>query len=193
MHKGILWAGIGLIVAAGGAYVALSMVKGKSATQTASSTPQSSLRELAASDSPKMCTFRGADGSQGTVYADSGRVRGDFNAAIAGKSITGHFIVRDNTSYVWMDGMAQGFKNSFEATSTAQGGLSADERMPYSCGGWSADENVFTLPEGVEFEAIGAAEVKAGAAAAGASCSQCERAPDAASKEQCLAALHCQQ
>ena len=180
-------------MAAGGAYVAFSMARGGSAPQTASSTPQSSLRELIASDSPKMCAFGGADGSQGTVYVDSGRVRGDFVANIAGKSITGHFIVRDDTSYVWMDGMAQGFKNSFEATSTAQGGLSADERMPYSCGGWSADENVFTLPEGIEFKRIGDAEAKAGAAAAGASCGQCERAPDAASKAQCLAALHCQQ
>lgn len=195
MHKGILWALAGLVAIAGGAYIALGTGKQAPAAQgTASSTLQMSLRELAAGTSPRQCAFSGDDGSKGTAYVDSGRVRGDFSAQIGGRQASGHFIIKDGTGYVWMEGMAQGFKNSFEATSTAsttQGGLSADERMPFSCRGWSPDENAFALPSGIMFEAVGAAEVKAGAAAAGASCAQCGRISDANAKAQCLAVLHC--
>ncbi len=190
MHKGIIWAVVGVAVLAGGSYYAFAG-KGSTSSGMATSTPAMSLRELASGQAPQACTFTSANDTQGTVYVASGKVRGDFSARVAGRSIMGHLIVRDDTSYVWMDGMSQGFKNSFEATSTTEGAISADERMQYSCKSWSPDENVFTLPSGITFAAIGSAQLKAGAGAMGASCGQCAQIPDANAKAQCLAALHC--
>ncbi len=195
MNKGIMWAVIGVAVVAGGAYVAFGMGKPASSTEgTASTTPAVSLRELMASAAPQKCTFTSANNTQGTTYIAGGKVRGDFSAEAAGKAVMGHMIVMENTSYVWMDGMSQGFKNSFEATASAESsaqGVDPDERVSYSCVPWSADENQFSLPTGITFAAIGDMQVKAGAGAVGASCSQCAQIPDANAKAQCLAALHC--
>jgi len=123
-------------------------------------------------------------------------VRGDFSAHVGGNAIVGHMIMADNTSYVWMDGMSQGFKNSFEAsaqaTSSAQSqGVGPDERVSYSCEPWAADQSLFALPQNITFTAIGAAQVQSGAGAVGVSCSQCDLIPDATAKQQCRAALQC--
>lgn len=192
-----LWYGIGVLVLAGAGVAAyMSMNKAPAAGEPAAKTEQSqtSLRELAASASPQKCTFTSANNTQGTVYVAQGRVRGDFSAQVGGAAISGHMVVKDNTSYVWTDTMSQGFKNSFDASAqadTSAQGLSPDERVSYSCSAWSADESLFALPAGVTFMSISEMQVKAGAGAMGASCGQCNQIPDANAKAQCLAALHC--
>jgi hypothetical protein len=196
MSKAYIGAGIGIIIIAAGAYLALGRGGGAPAPeQSAATSTSSTLRELAASGSPQQCAFTSANNTKGTVYVAGGKVRGDFSAEVAGKAIAGHMIVADNTSYVWMDGMATGFKNSFEATAAASStnsqGVNPDERVSYDCSAWSEDPNLFVLPTTVTFSAISDTSVKAGAGAVGASCGQCDLIPDANAKAQCKAALHC--
>lgn len=195
-----LWYVIGLVVVvAVGGFVYTQMGKGP-ASDMASTTPQAqeqSLRELAMTETPQKCTFTSAQNAQGTVYVANGKVRADFSAEVNGNAMMGHSVVMDNMSYVWMDGMSQGYKNSFEVQSTSSvetqsQGLNPDERVSYSCEPWSVDESLFVIPTSIEFMTIGAAGVQSGAGALGASCSQCNMIPDTTAKAQCLAALHCQ-
>lgn len=199
MHNAIWYVvgAVAVVVVGVGAY--MTMDKAPSSTETnATSTSQSemSLRELAGSQAPQKCTFTSLQNTQGTVYVAGGRVRADFSTSLNGTAITGHSIVVDNMSYVWMDGQSQGYKNSFEAIaepgSATDSGLNPDERVTYSCEPWTPDENLLTPPTNITFTSISDVQVKAGAGAVGASCSQCNQIPDAAAKAQCLAALKCQ-
>jgi hypothetical protein len=193
MSKSVLGGIIAVVVVAAGAYLVWGRLGSAPAAQsTATTTPQTaSFKELAAMP-PQECAFTSANATQGTVATANGMVRADFTGEASGKPIAGHFIMRDNTSYVWMDGMAQGFKNSLAATTSApqEEAVSPDERVSYSCHAWAPDESRFALPAGITFLTVGEMQVKAGAAAAGASCGQCAQLPEAA-KAQCLAALHC--
>lgn len=196
-----IWYIVGLIavvVVGAGAYTMMN--RGAPAgVPAATSTPQTtemSLREFSMSQTPQKCTFTSMQGSQGTVYVANARMRGDFSAQVNGSAVMGHMVVKDNTSYVWMDGMSAGFKNSFDAVaepgSATDQGIRPDERVSYSCEPWTPDEAMFALPTAVTFSAISDMQVKAGAGAMGASCSQCGLIPDATAKAQCLAALKCQ-
>lgn len=196
-----IWYIVGLIavvVVGAGAYTMMNR-GGPAAAPAATSTPQTSemsLREFSMSQTPQKCTFTSMQGSQGTVYVANARVRGDFTAQANGSAVMGHMIVKDNTSHVWMDGMSTGFKNSFDAVaepgSATDSGVNPDERVSYSCEPWTPDDALFSLPAGVEFKSISDMQVKAGAGAVGATCSQCNMIPDATAKAQCLAALKCQ-
>lgn len=197
MNKAYLWVAVGVIVVGVGAYIAMGRAgnPAPAGEQAATSTP-ATLRELAASQAPQKCTFTSANNAQGTVYVASGKVRSDFSAEVSGKAVAGHAIVVDNTAYAWMDGSAQGFKNSFDlaATSTAttsMQGMSPDERVSYSCEPWIPDQGQFALPAGITFMTVSEIQAKAGAGALGASCSQCDMIPDATAKAQCKAALRC--
>lgn len=195
MNKGIAWGVIGAVVVVGaGAY--LMWGRGASAPApagVATTTAQAgNLRDLA-SMPPQQCDFTSANNSAGTVFAANGMVRADFSGDDQGRAVSGHFIMRDGTSYVWMDGMSQGFKNALAATSSAQADnapVGPDERVTYACRPWAPDEGRFELPASVTFMTASDMQVKAGASAAGASCGQCAQLPEAA-KAQCLAALHC--
>lgn len=193
MNKTYIVAAIGLVVVAAGAYMAFGKADSVPAGEdmAASSTP-STLRELAASRVSQKCDFTSANETIGTVYVADGRVRSDFTSTAAGKPIVGHALVLDNTAYAWMDGMSQGFKNSFDATTTANSqGVNPDERVSYSCEPWVADAGLFSVPADIQFMSVTDIQVKAGAGAMGASCGQCAQIPDATAKAQCLAALHC--
>ncbi len=194
MNKGIIAAIIAVIVIGIGIYMAMNAPGSAPQEQATATSSPATLRELAASGTPQKCTFTSANSTSGTMYVAGGKVRGDFSAQVNGSAIMGHMIVMDNTSYVWMDGMSQGFKNSFDAsatTTTGSQGVNPDERVSYSCSSWSTDPSLFALPASVTFSAISSTSVKAGAGAVGASCGQCDLIPDAASKAQCKAALHC--
>jgi hypothetical protein len=199
MNKGVVIGAIVVVVVVVGAYVLWGQkASAPSVSQTtmATSSQPSTLRELAMSGTPQKCTFTSANNTQGTIYVAGGKVRGDFSSQVNGKAMAGHMIVQDQTSYVWIDGMATGFKNSFAASATtsmqaSSQGVNPDEHVSYSCQPWSVDANLFSLPAGVTFSAVGSASVKAGASAVGASCGQCDMIPDAGAKAQCKAALHC--
>lgn len=121
---------------------------------------QSSLKELLALGTAQKCTFND-NGSQGTFYVASGKSRGDFSSTVSGKTTSGHMIADGKTSYVWMDGQAQGFKMTIDATSEQQAnnaasaapsqGVDANKKMDYNCTAWTEDSAMFSLPTNVQF------------------------------------------
>jgi len=194
MNKNVIIAVVAIVVIGAGAYLALGKPASAPEMQVAATSTPATLRELMASSQPQKCTFTSANNTSGTSYVAEGKVRGDFTSIVSGKPVVGHTIVVDNTAYVWAEGMTMGFKNSFDATTSAQTstqGIGPDERVSYSCTAWTPDENLFVLPSTVEFKAITALQVQAGASAGGASCAQCDLVTDTATKAQCKAALHC--
>lgn len=138
----------------------------ESQTQQASqeqqaSTPQS-LKELVLGGKAMKCTFSD-QGTSGTFYVASGKVRGDYSSTAAGQTVAGHMIVDGQTSYVWTEGQKQGFKISVDKEATASviadaessQGVNYNEKLAYSCNAWSADSSMFSLPVGIQFMDLG--------------------------------------
>jgi len=195
MNKGIIGALVAVVVVVGGGYYLWSQggMPGKETD------PTTSFRELAASQSPQECTFTAPNGGVGTLFVSGGKIRGDFTGSLGGGTTTGHIIMRDNMSYIWAEGMTQGFKNSFaEATSTGESPAAGpDDRVTTDCKSWTADESKFELPQSVTFNTVSSMQIRAGASEAGSSagvnatCSQCDMIPNDEAKKQCRAALNC--
>lgn len=198
MNKVVLGALVAVVVVAGGGYYLWSK-GGMGGTKQAD--PTTSFAELAQSQSPQECAFTAPNGSAGTLFVAGGKIRGDFTASFGGPTTTGHLIMRENTSYIWADGMTQGFKNSFsEATSTSESPTTGpDDRVTVTCKSWAPDESRFEIPTSVTFNTVSSMQVQDAAAAAGAqsgiapanTCSQCDMIPNDEARKQCRAALNC--
>lgn len=138
-------------------------------------------------------------------------MRGDFTSVASGQTTQSHMITDGQTSYVWTDQMAQGFKMSFSSANATSGGsngastsVNPDEKVNYACSPWSVDQSEFTLPANITFSDMGAlmnpgletrpgAGTSAGAQSGNsAQCAVCAQAPSAAAQAQCKAALGCQ-
>ena len=179
---------------------------------TAIETPSQlmSLKDLLARQGQQTCTFTSTTNnsqSQGTVYIDNGKMRGNFTSAQNGQTVASHMIVKDGSVYVWSDGIAQGYKMDVSTLTDAssqgsQSVIEATAPVGYNCTTATVDQNVFTLPTDITFNAVGAAMTSpsgAGASAGASSqagahamqCQACESAPDAASRAQCKQALSC--
>lgn len=120
-----------------------------------------SMKSLIGSASPQECTFinkeSGSD-TAGTVYVMSGKMRGDFNSTVNGKAELSHMIVDGDTSYVWTDSPAQGFKVSLADMSKQQNNqnsVDVNKEVDYSCKGWSPDSGKFALPSNITFSDLG--------------------------------------
>lgn len=169
-----------------------------------------SMKDLLTSGASQKCTFTNSDAqsnSSGIVYITQGHMRGDFTSVASGKTTQSHMITDGQTSYVWTDQMAQGFKMSFTSTSTSSGGsnsVNPDEKVNYACNPWSVDQGEFTLPANITFSDMGAlinpgtgAKTGAGAnvgtpSGNSAQCAVCVQAPTAAAQAQCKATLGCE-
>jgi hypothetical protein len=97
--------------------------------------------------------------SQGTVWMDAGKQRGDFNTTVAGKNITGSFLVRDGSTYTWSSLSTKGYQAKHVTTDGANTGTAAgtytwdpDGIGEYDCKEWKADQSKFSLPAGITFE-----------------------------------------
>ena len=163
-----------------------------------------SLRDLIAKGVPQSCTFS-TDRSQGTVYVDKGKVRGDLNTTVDGQSVKSHMIVMNNTNYIWSDDRKTGIKMSFDPNATpaatsgtpstsTSGTFDASVNMNYKCSAWVVDASQFTLPADVNFSTFAVPSQSSQASPAGGSassqCSYCDSLTGD-SKAQCLAALKC--
>lgn len=202
-----------LVVVLGGAAFIMSKNSSKTPVSTqatqnenpTASNNQKSLKDLIASGQAQKCTFKDKSESvdvEGTTYIDNGKMRGDFNSAVGGKSIAMHMIVSDKTSYTWMDGQTTGFKMEFDPekmaapTGTQQGQQSVDvnKLIDYNCSGWSVDSSVFTPPANIKFSEMGGMMVPSGVVPTGTSeldkCSVCNSLP-ADAKAQCRSSLEC--
>lgn len=144
-----------------------TVASSQSSANTASNVSQNnsgpaSLKDLLALGTTQKCTFSDS-GSSGTFYVGGGKARGDFSATEAGKVLASHMIMDGQTSYIWMDGQAQGFKMSAQASSSttnpAVGQSSApdvNKKMDYKCEAAVSDSSMFKLPSGVTFVDIAA-------------------------------------
>ena len=167
------------------------------------------------------CTFTNTTNGGGTIYVSSGKMRGDFQETnnSTGKTAQTHMINDGTYVYIWTDGQTNGYKMSdavmkqeesqpTQAPSTGSQpqpsqGMDMHQQMNTSCGGWTADASMFTVPTNVTFTdyssmmqgaSTGATTMHTGAApmqGTSAECAECNQAPAGAARNQCLAALHC--
>lgn len=171
--------------------------------------PQS-LKELLTGNRPQTCTFSQADaqaGTQGTVYIANAMMRGDFTSIVNGQTFMSHMLVKGNELYTWTDGTPMGMKMMMDAEteadtteSTQQQAVDLDAELNYDCSNWTADQNKFELPSGVNFQSFGELMMpKAGmnlnasgsATPPSANCSICDSVPAGESRDQCRSALGC--
>jgi hypothetical protein len=100
--------------------------------------------------------------TQGTVYLDSGLVRGEYDTQVQGKNYEGTVVVRDGYAYMWSSMMpGTGFKSKVETD--AEGGqevssgsysFNANQIGEYDCQPWTADGSMFEIPADVTFREV---------------------------------------
>lgn len=161
-----------------------------------------SLRDLLSLGSAQKCTFTSGDASAsaaGTIYVNSGKVRGDINTTVTGQAMVTHMIVSDNTSYIWIDGQTTGFKMSIDPSAKPSGvpsnpNFDPNKPLNYDCSGWTADSSLFNLPTNVKFSDFGKIAMPSvsvsGSPGNSDKCSSCSYLSGSA-QTQCLAALGC--
>ncbi len=121
-----------------------------------------SLKTLLAAGTAQQCSFQDTAvgmNSEGVIYVAGGKVRGNFMSTVDGQPVGTHMIVDGKTSYVWTDASAMGFKTTLPegttqpstAASNQTSALDVNKTLNYSCQPWTADNSVFTLPSGVQF------------------------------------------
>jgi hypothetical protein len=95
--------------------------------------------------------------SEGTVFMDGGKVRGDFVATLSGQTVNTSFVSMDGYIYTWSDMLPQGMKVKMDAAAGTAGGQGIDPSTPveYTCEVWIADQEKFALPSEIEFFEIG--------------------------------------
>jgi hypothetical protein len=175
------------------------------ATQSgAPSTTLGSLKDLMLKGIPQTCTYK-SDKSQGTLYMDGGKVRGDISTDVEvdGKTTESHIIIADKAIYMWSDGRNVGYKMVYDPNATpapagtkttnASGALDPNTQMNYSCSAWIADSSKFTLPTNVTFSSLSIPSQTTGAPTTGGNASQCSYCNNLTGDEktQCLTALKC--
>src|SRR6185369_6722066 len=84
-----------------------------------------SFKDLIAMGKPQKCdaTFdTKGNASSGIIYTAGGKMRGDFSSQVDGKTMQMHMIVKDQTSYNWVEGMGttMGFKTSLNTSNSAK-------------------------------------------------------------------------
>jgi hypothetical protein len=176
------------------------------ATKSAPSTTLGSLKDLITKGVAQTCTYS-TDKSQGTIYMDGGKVRGDITATgveANSQPVVSHLIIADNMTYLWTDGRNVGFKMTYDpnatpapagsSTTNSSGALDPNTQMNYTCNPWVADGSKFTLPTDVTFstlslpsQATGGAPAESGSTS---TCSYCNNLTGT-DKTKCLAALNC--
>lgn len=181
-------------------------------TPTPEAATQKSLKDLFAAGISQKCTFKDTEAEtniQGTVYATSGKFRGDFSTVASGQTFGSHMIVDGTTSYVWMDGQKKGFKSTFESTSDfSQPSVSPEskdqvkdmdlnKKVSYDCTPWILDDALLKLPADVEFTDMSSLMMPTKPAGLNESegdnssqCAACDSLSGAA-KTQCRSALNC--
>lgn len=149
-----------------------------------------SIKELMARGRDVVCTYDSADTGRGTIYASSGRARGDFEVKTDGKTSMGHMISDETTGYFWMEGQTSGMKmmmnKTDQSSSTSNQGVDPNKNYDFSCDPWRADASVFTPPTNVQFQEFNIpATPPGGAGTKMDSSAVCNSLPEP-SKTQCL-------
>jgi len=211
MNKKALWiiGAVVVIAAAAGAFFYFNQTPGGIAT-----IGNTSLRSLLAGTASQKCTFDNGE-SSGTIYVGAGKMRGDFTSKTGEATAQSHMVVSNNMTYIWIDGMNQGYRMPFEDMSGSGAsngqGIDADARVATNCEPWQANEAMFALPTDVTFNALpsaastqqntpsadtsaaaAASEGKGGPATyAEQQCAACNMITDPTAKAQCIASFDC--
>jgi hypothetical protein len=98
--------------------------------------------------------------TEGKVFLDAGRIRGDFSTNIAGMAIETSLIAKDGFVYTWTNMSPIGFKavkddeNQSNTKTETSGSYGWDTSMigDYDCQPWVSDASVFELPNEVTFQ-----------------------------------------
>jgi uncharacterized protein YxeA len=220
-----------LIVLGGGLFYLLGHHSNPSQSQSQQSTamPQSQTQQMSTQKKSlfdffsmtgsQKCTFSNStNNSSGTVYIGGGKMRGDFQSSDNGTTNSSHMVNDGTYVYFWSDGKTTGYKLSLAAmkeeqakatmtpgsnpTAQSSQAVNMKQQSNYSCGPWSADASMFTVPTNITFtdyssfmQGGAGAAAQPGSAAGGnnsAECAACNQAPAGAARNQCLAALKCQ-
>jgi hypothetical protein len=181
-------------------------------------TEHKSLADFFSMTGSQKCTFTDkTNNSSGTLYIGDNKMRGDFQATDNGKTTQTHMINDGTYVYLWIDGQKDGYKmstakvkNEAAQVSTAPGEqvpsqaqvVDMKQKADYSCGPWSVDATMFTLPQGVtftDFSSMMQGATPAPARSQGMTdeqkqsmCAQCNKVPAGAMRNQCLTQLKCQ-
>ncbi|MFA7286295.1 MAG: hypothetical protein WC052_01350 [Patescibacteria group bacterium] len=118
-----------------------------------------SLKILLASGQPQRCQFIDSTDpfkTQGTVFINGGKVRGDLMSTRDSKIMKFHMIGDMETNYVWVEGMTTGAKSTVKSSSAVPGddkwqGIDNDKEADYRCDPWIVDSSLFVLPTNIEF------------------------------------------
>ena len=102
--------------------------------------------------------------SEGVVYIDGNRIRGDFTTVAEGRAMDTSFLVKDGYQYVWTADLSFGMKLPVRAGETAsaegkaQGTYSWDAEQigEYDCDPWTVDEVRFSIPTTIVFTDVSA-------------------------------------
>jgi predicted DNA binding CopG/RHH family protein len=164
-------------------------------------TQAQSLEDFLTMTNNQQCTFADAEAeTSGTIYVANGNLRGDFVSSTDNSQgtdeVEAHVIARGQEVYLWMEGVAEGYKSSLESISDVSADLpindivNPDSDIDYECSPWTADESKFELPN-IEFndltsliESVGGNENNA------LQCAACDSLSGDA-QAQCRAALSC--
>lgn len=152
-----------------------SEVKGESTTPppaaevTQPKTEQASLKSLLGMAGAKKCTFTTTQNdlqAQGTVYVNSGKMRGDFSTSSNNQTMMSHMMVDGQTSYMWVDGQTTGYKMSLDKltapdSAAKERGIDPNKNFDFSCSDWAVDASQFTTPTNIQFTDVSAMMDKA--------------------------------
>ncbi len=99
--------------------------------------------------------------SNGHVFIDGERVRGEFTTNVNGQTIDSSLIVKDNMVYTWSSMMPMGMKMSVvktegdtNAPTSGSYDFNAMQIGEYDCKAWSVNEAKFALPAGITFQEL---------------------------------------
>jgi len=189
---------------------------------TQATTQKKSLFDFFSMTGSLKCTFADkTDNSSGTVYIGVGKMRGDFQSTNNGTTSQTHMINDSKYVYMWTDGQKDGYKMSLDTikhqaaqenantgnspsdNQTPSQAVNMNQKADYSCGGWSVDSSLFTVPTDVSFvdySSMMQRAMKGVTPPTGAGmtknqqqseCAQCNQVPAGAMRNQCLSALKC--
>jgi len=162
-----------------------------------------SLRELVARGKSLQCEVV-QGGVTSTFFLADKKMRSDFSTPVANKETRGHMIIKDDTSYTWMEGEKSGFKvtateeqkKQAQEQAEKNGNVDLDAKVNYSCKNWSKDSSYFELPGDVDFKDLASMIPSAPTTPATPKtgtvdkCAVCTSVP-ASAQAQCKASLGC--
>ncbi len=100
--------------------------------------------------------------TQGKVFLDNGKIRGDYATQVQGMNIDSSVIVKDGFAYAWTSMSKTGYKIAIKpvegdnvATASGSYGWNTQQIGDYDCDPWTPDASKFTPPASITFTAVG--------------------------------------